>query len=136
MRLVVSVRLIHAEDLTFILSKAYLWALAEVTSGILCICFPVIPKLVQYLTHRVTSTKKSASSAWREERSQTVGSRKMSSARRSNSYVELDPKEQPSGEGKINSARTELSGVDLESGDDVENEAMVPGYVYKTGEHL
>lgn len=60
----------------------------------------------------------------------------MSSARRSNSYVELDPKEQPSGEGKINSARTELSGVDLESGDDVENEAMVPGYVYKTGEHL
>lgn len=26
MRLVVSVRLIHAEDLTFILSKAYLWA--------------------------------------------------------------------------------------------------------------
>ncbi|KAL9042210.1 MAG: hypothetical protein Q9214_003852, partial [Letrouitia sp. 1 TL-2023] len=127
MRLVVSVRLIHTEDLTFTLSKAYLWALAEVTSGILCICFPVLPKLVQHLTHRVTSTKKSASSAWREERSQTVGSRKLSSARRQNSYVELDPREQPSGEGKANSARTELSGIDLERQEDEENEAMVPG---------
>ncbi|KAL9614485.1 MAG: hypothetical protein Q9167_001013 [Letrouitia subvulpina] len=136
MRLVVSVRLIHAEDLTFTLSKAYLWALAEVTSGILCICFPVLPKLVQYLTHRVTSIKKSASSTWREGQSQTVGSRKMSSARRQNSYVELDHREQSSGEGKMNSARTGLSGIDLERQEDVQNEAMVHGYVYKTGERL
>ncbi|KAI4249064.1 MAG: hypothetical protein LQ352_005733 [Teloschistes flavicans] len=57
MRLASSVPLLHTEDFTFYLSKPFLWALAEITSGVICICAPVLPKLFQRLTGRVHTNK-------------------------------------------------------------------------------
>ncbi|KAL8633172.1 hypothetical protein Q9189_001072 [Teloschistes chrysophthalmus] len=57
MRLATSVPLLHTKDFTYHLSKPFLWALAEITSGVICICAPILPKLFQRLAGRTSTTK-------------------------------------------------------------------------------
>ncbi|KAL8724574.1 MAG: hypothetical protein Q9181_006767, partial [Wetmoreana brouardii] len=56
MRLVTVLPLLYTKDFAFHLSKPFLWALAEVTSGIVCVCVPVLPRLFRHLDDRIHST--------------------------------------------------------------------------------
>ena len=44
MRLVESVKTVNSEDITYALVPVYLWAVAEVSSGLIVCCLPFIPR--------------------------------------------------------------------------------------------
>ncbi|MCJ1470266.1 hypothetical protein MMC07_008911 [Pseudocyphellaria aurata] len=48
MRLVFSVKLIHATDVTYVVVPLGLWSDAEVASGIICGCMPVTPRFLRH----------------------------------------------------------------------------------------
>ncbi|MCJ1422182.1 hypothetical protein MMC29_000061 [Sticta canariensis] len=55
MRLIISIRNSNVEDLTYAWFGEFLWSSAEITSGILCSCFPVLPSFVRYFYGKVTT---------------------------------------------------------------------------------
>ncbi|KAL8698610.1 MAG: hypothetical protein Q9224_001774 [Gallowayella concinna] len=51
MRFIAGVKLMKTEDLTFALVDLYLWTVAELSSAIICGCFPTVPQLVHYVSN-------------------------------------------------------------------------------------
>ncbi|KAL8952410.1 MAG: hypothetical protein Q9222_001687 [Ikaeria aurantiellina] len=91
MRLVTSVPLISTQDMTYALSKPFLWALAEVTSGMLCICFPVLPKLFRRLAGRVSSTLHEGTARHTASQGRAADSKKSASVgQRHKPYCQLE----------------------------------------------
>ncbi|KAL8815238.1 MAG: hypothetical protein Q9223_005611 [Gallowayella weberi] len=51
MRFIAGVKLMRTEDLMFALVDLYLWTVAELSSGIICGCFPTVPQFVYYVSN-------------------------------------------------------------------------------------
>ena len=56
MRLVNNIKFSDATDVTFQLTPVALWTFAEVSSGIICGCLPVLPAFFRHFASKITFT--------------------------------------------------------------------------------
>ena len=105
--------------------------LAEVTSGILCISFPVLPRLFQHFACQPDSSV-DPSSSWREERCLSAANQKVSAVRGQKSCIQSDYREQLVGEDETGSVMINQNN-DVEKGAGSENQARINDFVFHDG---
>ncbi|KAI4226348.1 MAG: hypothetical protein L6R36_003244 [Xanthoria steineri] len=91
-RLVFAFELIRSEDMTYLLAIEYHWALAEITSGMVCCCLTCFPKLCRHLAGqakrslaRITDPSSTPSPQHSGERAKVLAVQ-----HRQDPYMELD----------------------------------------------
>ena len=123
MRTVASTKLTTTDDVTFQLTIVALWTYAEISSGIIAGCLPVLPALFRHFVPKMTSTFNSYSRRIRASKNCSLNTQHTSQWSSSGVYVELDDKKRPLGirsphaENAITSTvETDGHTDDLESG--------------------
>ncbi|KAL8868635.1 MAG: hypothetical protein Q9174_004860 [Haloplaca sp. 1 TL-2023] len=131
MRLVTSVPLLHTDNSTYHLANPYLWALAEITSGVICICAPVLPKLFQHVSGRVQSMSNKSSSR-RSTPIALSGGSKRSTLDRQKPYIELGERDRTGNSAVAVSYDQESKDSEQRWKHDVEGRATEDGLIRKT----